>query len=211
MVEIIDANVGRLLDSLERTGQRENTVVVFMSDHGEMLGDHGLQLKGCRFYEGLVRVPLVISWPGRFACGIRSDALVELTDIAPTLALLGGEALPWTHGRSLLPILEGRGSADAHRDHVRCEYYDVLANWWGTGRDPEPPSYATMYRDERHKLAVYHGNDYGELYDLSRDPGEHENLWEDPGSQDFRCRLIKTSFDATATIADPGSARIGRY
>ena len=62
-----------------------------------------------------------------------------------------------------------------------------------------------MHRDERYKLAVYHGSDYGELYDLSRDPGEHENLWEDPGHRDVRCRMIKASFDATAMATDPGS------
>ena len=56
MIELIDEQVGRTLDALERTGQLENTVVIFMSDHGEMLGDHGLTAKGCRFYEGAVRV-----------------------------------------------------------------------------------------------------------------------------------------------------------
>ena len=66
MIELIDDNVGRMLDSLERTGQRDNTIVIFMSDHGEALGDHGLLLKGCRFYEGLARVPLIISWPRQF-------------------------------------------------------------------------------------------------------------------------------------------------
>ena len=66
MIEQIDDNVGRMLDALERSGQLENTVVIFTSDHGETLGDHGLLLKGCRFYEGLVRVPLIMSWPGRF-------------------------------------------------------------------------------------------------------------------------------------------------
>ena len=66
MIELIDENIGRLLDALEETEQRDNTVFIFTSDHGEMLGDHGLLLKGCRFYEGLVRVPLIISWPGRF-------------------------------------------------------------------------------------------------------------------------------------------------
>ena len=63
MIELIDENIGRLLDALEETEQRDNTVFIFTSDHGEMLGDHGLLLKGCRFYEGLVRVPLIISWP----------------------------------------------------------------------------------------------------------------------------------------------------
>ncbi len=66
MIELIDDNVGRLLDALEETGQRQNTVIIFTGDHGEMLGDHGLILKGCRFYEGAVRVPLIISWPGQF-------------------------------------------------------------------------------------------------------------------------------------------------
>ena len=85
MIELIDDNVGRMLRALEDTGQRANTLVVFTSDHGEMLGDHGLVLKGCRFYEGLVRVPLIWSWPERIRAGVVSDALVELTDIAPTL------------------------------------------------------------------------------------------------------------------------------
>ena len=77
MIELIDDQVGRMLDSLERTGQRENTIVIFMSDHGEALGDHGLLLKGCRFYEGLARVPLIISQPGSFLEGARRGALVK--------------------------------------------------------------------------------------------------------------------------------------
>ena len=85
MIELIDDNVGRMLESLERSGQRDETIVIFMSDHGEMLGDHGLLLKGCRFYEGAVRVPLIIFWPGHFLEGRRRGSLVELLDIAPTL------------------------------------------------------------------------------------------------------------------------------
>ena len=72
-----------------------------MSDHGEMLGDHGLTAKGCRFYEGAVRVPLVISWPGRFRQGVVADGLAELTDLAPTLAELTGEPL-----HDPLPLLD---------------------------------------------------------------------------------------------------------
>src|SRR5690606_20903798 len=79
MISFIDEQVGRMLEALDRTGQRENTLVVFMSDHGEMLGDHGLVRKGCRFYEGLVRVPLILSWPGIVQQGAVRDDLVELT------------------------------------------------------------------------------------------------------------------------------------
>ncbi len=71
-------------------------MVIFTSDHGEMAGDHGLRKKGCRFYEGLVRVPLIVSWPERFKAGLRSDALVELLDIAPTLLELAGRPVPET-------------------------------------------------------------------------------------------------------------------
>src|SRR3546814_10907664 len=63
MCDLIDQQVGRMLDALDRTGQRENTIVIFMSDHGEMLGDHGIYLKGPYFYEPAVRVPLIVSWP----------------------------------------------------------------------------------------------------------------------------------------------------
>jgi arylsulfatase A-like enzyme len=66
MIAQIDDQFGRILKALEESGQRENTVIIFTSDHGESLGDHGLMYKGCRFYEGLVRVPLIFSWPGKF-------------------------------------------------------------------------------------------------------------------------------------------------
>ncbi|NOR66079.1 MAG: sulfatase-like hydrolase/transferase, partial [Woeseiaceae bacterium] len=157
-IELIDENVGRMLEALEETGQRENTVVIFTSDHGEMAGDHGLNKKGCRFYEGLVRVPLVFSWPGRFKEGLRSDALVELLDITPTLLELNGLPVPETmHGRSLLPILTGQADPEHHRDFVRCEYYEVLEG---------PRSYATMLRTQQYKLVNYHRYEHGELFDL---------------------------------------------
>ena len=120
MIKVIDDQVGHIMDTLEETGKRERTVVIFTSDHGEMLGDHGLIQKGCRFYEGLVRVPLIFSWPGRFAQGLKSDALVELLDKAPTLLELAGLGVPERmHGRSLLPILTGEADANHHRDFVQ--------------------------------------------------------------------------------------------
>lgn len=211
MIELIDENVGRMLDELERTGQREDTVVLFTSDHGEMLGDHGLTGKGCRFYEGAVRVPLIISWPGHVQSGQICDALVELTDVAPTLAELGGIGLPWTHGQSLLPILTGSDPEFRPHEYVRCEFYDTLDMHAPDAPEKHVPSFATMYRDARWKLCVYHRNDYGELYDLENDPDEFENLWENPAYQELKSGLLKSSFDATLCAADPGPPRIGRY
>ena len=211
MIELIDEQVGRMLDELEKTGQRENTIVIFTSDHGETLGDHGLTAKGCRFYEGLVRVPLILSWPGQFKENVRSDALVELTDITPTLYEIVGVEQKWMHGKSLLKILKGEKSPDYHRDFVRCEYYDTLNMKAPHAPEKHKSCWATMYRNKKYKLVVYHGNDYGELYDMKNDPNEFNNLWENPDSQNIKNDLIKKSFDASIVISDPGPPLIGRY
>lgn len=211
MIELIDHNVGRLLDALERNGQLEDTVVVFTSDHGESLGDHGLLLKGCRFYEGLVRVPLIFSWPARFRSGLISDALVELTDIAPTLLEICGLAVDERlQGRSLVSLLSGASDPHHHRDFVRAEYYRVL-NPDTPGRDDFEGTYATMIRDNRYKLINYHGHQIGELFDLQTDPWEFSNLWDDADYADVRFDLLKKSFDALAFAVDVGPRQVAYY
>lgn len=206
-IELIDDQVGRMLDALEESGQRENTIVIFTSDHGEMLGDHGLLWKGCRFYEALVHVPLVFSWPARIpqrVWGTHSDALVELTDIAPTLLEALELPIPGSvQGISVLPILSGQASPGTHRDFVRCEYHDAL--------DRPHASHANMLYDGRYKLVVYHGQRVGELYDLEHDPHEFNNLWDDPPSQNIKHERIKRLFDAVMLATDEGQPRVGRY
>ncbi len=203
MIELIDHNVGRMLDALESSGQLANTVVIFTSDHGETLGDHGLLLKGCRFYESLVHVPLVISWPRQFQAGLRSRALVELTDLAPTLLELAGLSVPNSmQGKALTSILRGQSTPDRHREFVRSEYYRALAGI---------QSYGTMVRSERFKQVVYHGHGLGELFDLEADPGEFENLWDDPRMTRVRHDHMVMNFDALAMASDVGRPRISRY
>ena len=203
-IELIDAQVGRLLDVLEATGQRENTLIIFTSDHGEMLGDHGLLWKGCRFYEGAVRVPLIFSWPGKFVAGVRSEALVGLIDIVPTLLeTVGLPISSHIQGRSLVPLLSGTTDPTAHREFVRCEYHDAL--------DRPYASHANMIRTERFKLVVYHGHEVGELYDLEEDPGEFHNLWDLPAYQDLKCELTRQLFDDIMLSVDEGIERVGRF
>ncbi|MEO1997480.1 MAG: sulfatase-like hydrolase/transferase [Planctomycetaceae bacterium] len=206
MIAQIDDQFARLLQFLDDSGQREQTVVVFTSDHGEMLGDHGLLYKGCRFYEGLVRVPLIFAWPGSIQSDVRSSALVELIDLSATLLELAGVALPESmQGRSLLPILLGQAAPDTHRDFVRCEYFDALAPDFISGG----LSYATMYRNRCHKLCMYHSHGLGELYDLDLDPWEHNNLWDSERHRATRDELVRASFDATMMHSiDLGSERI---
>lgn len=222
MIAQIDEQFGRLLSHVDATGRRENTLVVFTSDHGEMLGDHGLLFKGCRFYEGLVRVPLLFRLPGTVAAGLRSDALVELLDLSATLLDFAGVPQPEElQGRSLRPILTGKSPPHEHREFIRSEYFDALdAAFIGTGSpdvprsEPGPAnkqhgSYGTMYRDRRYKLSVYHGHKLGELYDLEADPWEFDNLWDSPVHQPIKSELLLKSFDAAMlTGVDVGSRRI---
>ena len=176
--------------------------MIFTSDHGEALGDHGLALKGCRFYEGSVRVPLMISWPGRFRQGATSDALVELMDLTPTLYdLLELEPPHDVQGKSLLPVLTGE--SDDHRDFVRSEFFGAIAL-------PDQTR-ATMYRDRRWKLISYHGKDLFELYDLENDPWEHRDLSDDPDHQRVKWELVRRSFDATVEALPRSAPRVGPY
>lgn len=208
MIALIDDQFARILQYLDQTGQRENTLVVFTSDHGESLGDHGLQYKGCRFYEGLVRVPLIFSWPSRVQSGQRSSALVELIDLSATLLECAGIEPPaQLQGRSLLPMLTGAAPLCKHRDFVRCEYFDALDASFCPGE--EDHSFATMYRNERFKLVLYHGHQLGELYDLDNDPWEFDNLWDKPEFMSVKYELLHASFNASMLqCIDVGSPRI---
>ena len=203
MIEHIDHEVGRMLQVLEDTGQRENTIVIFMSDHGEMLGDHGLLLKGPHFYEEAVRVPLILRWPGHFQVGLKADGLVELVDLVPTLLECAGLPIePQIQGRSLLPVLKGEADASQIREFVYSEYLNAWTH---------PEAYATMLRTRNEKIVVYHGTELGELYDLASDPDEFENLWDYENHAKRKTRLLKMTCDAIAFTVDPLPKRLGPF
>ena len=193
MCELIDRQVGRMLAALEASGQAENTLVIFMSDHGEMLGDHGIYLKGPFFYDPAVRVPLILSWPGKVAPG-RHTGLAELVDLAPTLLEAAGLS-PYAgmQGRSLWQGLCA-GSLDAQpRSDVYSEYYNGAA----------PDGYATMVRTQTRKLVAHHRTGTGELYDLERDPLETVNRWDDPAYAGDKIELLSRLCDRMAGTVDP--------
>jgi arylsulfatase A-like enzyme len=201
MCDLIDVQVGRMLRAVEESGQRDQTLVIFMSDHGEMLGDHGIYLKGPYFYEPAIRVPLIVRLPGAGGGGAggggrRVSGLTELVDLAPTLLELAGlERHPGMQGRSLLPLLRGE-VPDVGRDDVYCEFY-------GSNFTYDPPAHTTMVRTRRYKLTVAHGTGGGELYDLEADPGEHRNLWAEPEMLPVRAEMLQRLCDRMAFTADP--------
>jgi arylsulfatase A-like enzyme len=196
MCDLIDAQVGRMLAALDESGQRDNTLVIFMSDHGEMLGDHGIYLKGPYFYDQLIHAPLILRWPGKLAAGKRVESLVELVDLAPTLLDAAGlQRHAGMQGRSLLPLLRGDPTA-IERDDIYCEFYNANFSY-------KPPAHTTMLRTRRFKLCVAHDQSSGELYDLVADPGEHCNLWSDPAMLQTRSQLLQKICDRLAFTADP--------
>lgn len=183
MIEQVDTEVGRMLKILEETGQAENTIVIYMSDHGEMLGDHGIYLKGPYFYDCAIRVPLMIRWPGKYKAGLRVDSMVELLDIAPTLLEAAGIPVPsGMHGRSLTPVLTGKTTT--HRDSIYCEHFDSSFLY-------DPPPMASCVRTAQYKLSYYHNLGLGELYDLEKDPGEVHNLWTSSSAKPARAELTE--------------------
>jgi len=207
MIEQIDHQLGRIIDTLRDTGQLDNTIIIFMSDHGELLGDHGLIYKGCRFLEGLVHVPLIVSWAAEGARGLESPALVELVDLAPTLLQAAGLEVPYyMQGQSLLPIITGQGDPSYHKPHVTSEYHDAMGSELMADH-----SHGFMYYDGRYKVAVYQGHEIGELYDLQEDPGEFDNLWDRPECRELKARLVLRAFDAYLATSSAGVRRIGAY
>ena len=203
MVDLIDKHVGMLLDCLEKSGQREDTLILFHSDHGENLGDHGMYLKVPYVYENNVHVPLIISWPGKIPEGRRSRALVELTDLAPTLCEAAGIA-PYEgfQGKSFWKLLTGEAELHSHRSSVYSEYYNSNIN------HRNPLAFATMVSDGRYKLVKVHKQEgeegcCGELYDLEEQPLERVNHYEDPKLLNIRIRLLETMCDRMAQTCDP--------
>ncbi len=203
MCDLVDTQVGRMMDALEQTGQLDNTIVIFMSDHGEMLGDHGFYLKGPHFYDPAVHVPIIMSWPGHILEGQRSTALVELFDIAPTLLEAAGlDIYPGIQARSFWPMLMGQASLDEHRDDVYSEYYNAWIY---------DDAQATMVRNRQYKLVAYHSIRSGELYDLEQDPLETHNRWQDPDYTAIKMDLLETLCERMAWTVDPLPLRQARY
>lgn len=178
MVSFLDQQAGRVLDRLEALGVAEETLVVFTTDHGHFLGEHGLTAKGAFHYEDLLRVPFIVRYPGRVPAGRRSSALQSLVDLTPTFLRTAGMDVPGAmQGVDQLPVWEG--TVDSAREHVLVE-----------NRHQPSAVHLRTYVDERYKLTLYREQPWGELFDLRDDPGETTNLFDDPSAADLRMDLM---------------------
>lgn len=171
-VQSLDDNIGRVLAYLDRTGLARNTIVIYTSDQGFFLGDHGLFDK--RFmYEESLRMPFVVRWPAGIRAGTRVDAMALNVDFAPTfLDAAGLPAHAQMQGRSLLPVLRG-GTPAGWRTSMYYRYY----------HDPGHHNTRAHYgvRTTTHKLVYFNRKDQWELFDLVKDPLELHNLYGQPG------------------------------
>ena len=184
MVAMIDYEVGRILAALDQAGMTDNTLVIFTSDHGELIGDHGLMLKGPMMYEASVRVPLIVRWPGHIPSGVRRDELVQWIDLPATLLdAAQADGLHNGQGQSLMPLFSDTPAPS--RDWAICEYREDAQN--GIAEVS-----TTMLVHGKHKLVVWLGaleKDApmeGELYDLDADPHEQDNLFANPDYRNVR-------------------------
>lgn len=178
MVSLMDKAIGRILDGLDRLGIAENTLVVFTTDHGHFLGQHGLIAKGAFHYEDLLRIPMLVRWPDHVPAGRMSSALQSQVDLAPTF--LSACALPvpgLMQGLDQTAVWSGR--RESVRDHAIIE----------NRHNPTTVHLRTMVTG-RFKITVYRNADYGELFDLEQDPGEVHNCWDDPAYGDIKARLL---------------------
>ena len=186
MMAAVDEGVGMLLDALERTGQLDNTFILFLGDNGYFFGEHGLGPERRFAYEEGIRSPFIARYPGRIKAGARVKDLVICQDIAPTLIeLAGGRPGPQIQGCSLLPLLAGKRAG--WRRSFLMEYWAENAYPWLIGM-----TYKAV-RTERHKyirwISRSRNGELDELYDLDRDPYEVVNVINRPAYRAVRERL----------------------
>jgi arylsulfatase A-like enzyme len=210
----VDVEIGGILNTLKQLGLSENTIVVFSSDHGAQMLEHGIMDKNC-FFEASVRVPFIVAWPGQIKPGNHAE-LIETIDLLPTLFELAGLPEPQSfQGRSFAPLVADRGRDYVSHEAIFSENVipEVITDSAvempfekGRGvagiRHPD----AKMVRTQRWKYN-YYPEGYAELYDLDVDPTEQINLAGRPEQRDVEAemkdRLLKwlTTADESDQIA----------
>jgi len=203
-VTMIDEKIGQVLAALDARGYLENAVVIFTSDHGDALGDHGHSQKWT-MYDIVTRVPLIVWAPGRFAGGRRVEGLCQMMDVGPAILELAGlEVQATMEAESILPALaNGCSEPPGARGDGGLELLEGApphGAWPGRryvfsehGRDGilQEAEFVTMVRSQEWKLVHFLDQPFGQLFDLFSDPGETQNLWDDPMAADAKQELLR--------------------
>lgn len=178
MISMLDHYIGKILDKLEELDLMKNTAIIFTTDHGHFLGQHGLVAKAIHHYEDLIRIPCIVAVPEGKNKGVRSNAIQSTVDLAQSfLSLAGIEAPMCMSGMDQSRVWSGE------KDGIRK--YAIIENHFQPTR-----FYAKTYVDERYKITIYMNQTYGELFDLEEDPTELHNLWDVVSMQNLKMSLL---------------------
>jgi len=184
MISLMDREIGRIMEALDRLGVADNTLVVFTTDHGHFLGQHGLRAKGPFHYEDMIRVPMIVWYPGKVPQNAVNPSLQSLVDFAPTFLAAAGIPIPgFMTGLNQLDCWYGGNPV---RDHVIVE-----------NRHEPTKVHLRTWVGERYKITVYRDHEYGELWDLEEDPKEIHNRWADKTYVGLKAELLRKFMDAT--------------
>lgn len=178
MISMMDKYIGKILDSLDALGLAENTLLVFTSDHGHFIGQHGLVRKGPFPYEDLIKVPFIARWPKKIPPGQKNTALQSLVDLSPTFLTAAGIRIPYA--------MTGKNQIDVWKNIKKSARTCIICE----DAHEHPTLNLRTYVDERYKITVMHGQDCGLLFDLQADPEEKHNLWNDDSHAGLKQGLL---------------------
>lgn len=177
LITFCDAQVAKVIDALDWYGLTENTLIAYVSDHGEMHGEHGLWWK-CSFYDASSRIPFILSWPNHIAPSTRFRTITSLIDLVATMCGIAGAETSGLDGTNLAPLLAGEQSDGGGIAFCEYEAHGTITP-------------ARMVRQGRYKLNYYVGEP-PELFDVEADPDEFRDLAGEPGYASVRDELIET-------------------
>ncbi|OQB15218.1 MAG: Arylsulfatase [Firmicutes bacterium ADurb.Bin193] len=184
MVSQMDHHIGRIVDYLEEKGLMEDTIIVFTTDHGDYMGNHGLWWKGLPAYEDVQKIPFLVVHPDCKTPNQRSTALQSIVDLGATFLSFAGVKPPV-------------GLQGVNQENAWIDAKNSQRDWAMVEFRPSQSSFMQKtFITERYKLVVYHNREYGELYDLHDDPDQLRNLWDNPQYADVKFLLFRRFISA---------------
>jgi len=196
MIAFMDQQIGRILDELDRRGLTDNTLVVFTTDHGHFLGQHGLREKAIHHYEDLIRVPMIARLPGVIPQGVVNEDLQNLVDLPASFLKFTDQEIPCYY--------QGLDQRDSWRGKGPARTASLTENHHGYTR-----FHMNTLVCQRYKMTVHRDSDEGELFDLEEDPGETRNLWKDPNFASIRSQLLHRYARELMAAETPAMPRTG--
>lgn len=178
MAALVDDELKKVIDALKRIGQYDNTMIIYATDHGDYLGNHGFHSKGFPAFEEVYNTPLIVKNPAQSQAGKRSSELVGLVDLAPTILATAGCRIP--------AAMEGLNHSDAWQRNGKAVRDNLIIE-----NRPIPKGfYQQILVTRGYKLVAYMDTLQGELYDMQKDPDQYENLWDRPEHESLKREML---------------------